>query len=55
MFTGCVTVDRWVASNTEGPGLESSHRQHSLNMYSMLTVKDEKFKKKLPEMDRFKK
>ena len=41
--SGCGTVGRAVASNTRGPGFESSHRQLLLNNYLLLTVcrKDE--------------
>ena len=43
MGSGCRAVGRAVASNTRGPGLESSHWQLLLNIYLMLTVctKDE--------------
>ena len=42
--SGCGAVGRAVASNTRGPGFESSHRQLLLNIYLLLTVcrKDEK-------------
>ena len=41
--SGCGAVGRAVASNTRGPGFESSHRQLLLNIYLLLTVcrKDE--------------
>ena len=41
--SGCGAVGRVVASNTRGPGFESSHRQLLLNIYLLLTVcrKDE--------------
>ena len=41
--SGCATVGRAVASDTRGPGFESSHRQLLLNIYLLLTVcgKDE--------------
>ena len=40
---GCGTVGSTVASNTRGPGFESSHRKLLLNNYFLLTVcrKDE--------------
>ena len=40
---GCGAVGRAVASDTRGPGFESSHRQLLLNIYLLLTVcwKDE--------------
>ena len=40
---GCGTVGSAVASDTRGPGFESSHRQLLLNIYLLLTVcrKDE--------------
>ena len=58
MGSGCGAVGRAVASDTRGPGFESSHRQLLLNIYLLLTVcrKDENkekearngpFKKKL--------
>ena len=39
----CGAVGRAVASNTRGPGFESSHRQLLLNIYLLLAVcrKDE--------------
>ena len=41
--SGCGAIGRAVASNTRGPGFESSHRQLLLNIYLLLTVcrKDE--------------
>ena len=44
MGSGCGAVGRAVASNTRGPGFESSHRQLLSNIYLLLTVcrKDEK-------------
>ena len=41
--SGCGAVGKAVASNTRGPGFESSHRQLLLNIYLLLTVyrKDE--------------
>ena len=41
--SGCGVVGRAVASNTRGPGFESSHQQLLLNIYLLLTVcrKDE--------------
>ena len=41
--SGCGAVGRAVASDTRGPGFESSHRQLLLNIYLLLTVcrKDE--------------
>ena len=41
--SGCGAVGRVVASDTRGPGFESSHRQLLLNIYLLLTVcrKDE--------------
>ena len=36
--SGCGVVDRGVASDTRGPGFESSHRQLLLNIYLLLTV-----------------
>ena len=41
--SGCGAVGRVVASDTRGPGFESSHRQLLLNSYLLLTVcrKDE--------------
>ena len=41
--SGCGAVGRAVASNTRGPGFESSHWQLLLNIYLLLTVcrKDE--------------
>ena len=43
MGSGCGAVGRAVASDTRGPGFESSHRQLLLNIYLLLTVcrKDE--------------
>ena len=38
MGSGCGAVGRVVASNTRGPGFESSHRQLLLNIYLLLTV-----------------
>ena len=38
MGSGCGPVGRVVASNTSGPGFESSHRQPLLNIYLLLTV-----------------
>jgi len=39
----CGAVGRAVASDTRGPGFESSHRHFLLNIYQLLTVcrKDE--------------
>ena len=47
MGSGCGAVGRAVASNTKGPGFESSHRQLLLNIYLLLTVcrKDENTEK----------
>ena len=41
--SGCGAVGRAVASDTRGPGFESSHQQLLLNIYLLLTVcrKDE--------------
>ena len=36
--SGCGAVGRAVASNTRGPGFESSHRQLILNIYLLFTV-----------------
>ena len=33
--SGCGTVDSAVALDTRGPGLESSHRQHLLNVFTV--------------------
>ena len=43
MGSGCGAVGRAVASDTRGPGFESSHRQLLLNIYLLLAVcrKDE--------------
>ena len=43
MVSGCGTVGNAVASDTRGPGFESSHRQLLLNNYLLLTAcrKDE--------------
>ena len=42
-ISGCGVVGRGVASDTRGPGFESSHQQLLLNIYLLLTVcrKDE--------------
>ena len=34
--SGCGTVDSAVALDPRGPGLESSHRQHLLNVFTAL-------------------
>ena len=45
--SGCGSVGRAAASNTRGPGFESSHRQNLLNVYLLSTVlKKTKIKKK---------
>ena len=56
MGSGCGAVGRAVASDTRGPGFESSHRQLLLNIYLLLTVcrKDEN-KEKEAGNGRFKK
>ena len=52
--SGRGAVGRAVASNTRGPGFESSHRQLLLDIYLLLTVcgKDEDIEKEA-ENDRF--
>ena len=40
---------RAVASNTRGPSFESSHRQHLLSTYFLLTVEKTTIKKKEAE------
>ena len=55
--SGCGAVGRAVASNTRGPGFESSHWQLLSNIYLLLTVcrKDENKEKKRPRMAHLKK
>ena len=57
MGSGCGSVGRAVASNTRGPGFESSHRQLLLNIYLLLTVcrKDENKEKEAGNGPIFKK
>ena len=57
MGSGCGAVGRAVASNTRGPGFESSHWQLLLNIYLLLTVcrKDENKEKRGREWPIFKK
>ena len=52
--SGCGAVGRVVASNTGGPGFESSHWQLLVNIYLLLPVcrKDEN-KEKMPGMAHF--
>ena len=55
--SSCGAVGRAIASNTRGPGFESSHWQLLLNNYLLLTVcrKDENKEKKRPGMAHLKK
>ena len=55
--SGCGAVGRAVASDTRGPGFESSHWQLLLNIYLLLTVwrKDENKRKRGQEWPIFKK
>ena len=55
--SGCGAVGRVVASDTRGPGFESSHRQLLLNIYLLLTVcrKDENKEKEAGNGPFFKK
>ena len=55
MGNGSSGVGRAVASDTRGPGFESSHRQLLLNFYLLLTVcrKDEKYRTRGRELPTF--
>ena len=57
MGSGCGAVGRAVASDTRGPGFESSHRQLLLNIYLLLPVcrKDENKEKEAGNGPFFKK